>query len=62
MMISVAPNAMIRKVCREVKRVMYIRWRLSGSGLMWFWLARIISGSSQQVRTSRGVDKGSVPI
>lgn len=30
--------------------------------MMWFWLARIISGSSQQVRTNRGVDRGSVPI
>lgn len=27
---------------------------------MWFWLAKIISGSSQQDRTSRGVDSGSV--
>lgn len=29
---------------------------------MWFWLARIISGRSQQDRTRRGLDKGSVPI
>jgi len=27
---------------------------------VWFWLARIIRGSSQQVSTKRGVDKGSV--
>lgn len=32
-----------------------------GSVLIWFWLAKIIRGSSQQVSTSRGVDKGSVP-
>lgn len=29
---------------------------------MWFWLARIIKGSSQQVNTSRGVERGSVAI
>jgi len=29
---------------------------------MWFWLARIISGRSQQERTSRGVDRGSVAM
>lgn len=29
---------------------------------MWFWLAKIIRGSSQQVSTRRGVDKGSVAI
>lgn len=33
-----------------------------GSVLMWFWLAKIIRGSNQQVSTSSGVDKGSVPI
>lgn len=32
-----------------------------GSVLIWFWLAKIIKGSSQQVSTSRGVDRGSVP-
>lgn len=26
---------------------------------MWFWLARIIKGRSQVVRTIRGVDSGS---
>lgn len=41
---------------------MYIRWRLSGSKVVWFWLARIMRGSSQQVRTKRGVERGSVPI
>lgn len=29
---------------------------------MWFWLARIIKGRSQQVRTRRGVERGSVAI
>jgi len=62
MMISVAPNAMIRKSWREVNSVMYIRWRFSGSGVMWFWLARIISGRSQQVRTRSGVERGSVAM
>merc|ERR1712035_236994 len=41
---------------------MYIRWRLTGSWAVWFWLARIIRGRSQQVRTKRGVDRGSVAI
>lgn len=59
-MISVAPNAMIRKVCSEARSVMYDRCRLIGSGLMWFWLAKIMSGSSQHVSTNRGVDSGSV--
>jgi hypothetical protein len=27
---------------------------------MWFWLAKIIKGRSQHVKTRRGVDKGSV--
>lgn len=62
MMISVALNARIRKNCREVSRVIYIRWRLIGSWAVWFWLARIINGRSQQVRTSRGVDNGSVAM
>ena len=53
---------MIRKICREVRRVMYIRWRLIGSRAVWFWLARIMRGRSQQVRTRRGADKGSVAI
>lgn len=59
-MISVAPNAMIRKACSEARSEMYERCRLIGSGLIWFWLARIISGSSQHVSTRRGVDRGSV--
>lgn len=42
--------------------MMYIRWRLIGSVAVWFWLARIIRGRSQHVRTSRGVDRGSVAI
>lgn len=62
MIISVAPKARIRKIWREVSRVMYIRWRFSGSGAIWFWLARIIRGRSQQVRTSRGVERESVAI
>lgn len=39
-----------------------MRCRLSGSEAVCFWLAKIISGSSQHVRTRRGVDKESVAI
>lgn len=53
---------MIRKAWREVRRVIYIRCREMGSVEVWFWLARIIRGRSQQVRTSRGVDRGSRAI
>lgn len=62
MIISVALNAKMRKNWREVRSEMYIRWRFRGSRDMWFWLARIISGSNQQVRTSRGVERVSVAI
>lgn len=41
---------------------MYIRWRLIGSEEVWFWLARIIRGRSQHVRTKRGVDRASVAM
>jgi len=58
----VALKARIKKICRDVSKVIYIRWRLIGSKAVWFWLAKIISGKSQQVRTRRGVDKGSVAI
>lgn len=39
-----------------------IRWRIIGSGFMWFWLAIIIRGSNQQVRAKRGAERGSMPI
>lgn len=61
-MTSVALKAKIRKICREVKRVMNVRWRLIGSVAVWFWLARIIRGSSQQVSTRRGIDRRSVAM
>ena len=41
---------------------MYVRCRPAGSEEMWFWLARIINGKSQQVRIRRGVERGSVAI
>lgn len=41
---------------------MKVRWRFIGSSIRWFWLARIIRGSSQQVRTRRGVEIGSEAI
>lgn len=62
MIISVAPKARIRKVCKDVKRVIYIRCRLTGSCEVWFWLAKIMRGRSQHVRTRSGVDNGSVAI
>lgn len=55
-----APNAMIRKIWRDVRREMYSRWRFSGSGVMWFWLAKIINGRSQHDNTRRGVERASV--
>lgn len=60
MIISVAEKARIRKNCKEVRRVMYIRCRLIGSWDVWFWLAKIIRGRSQHERIKRGVDRGSV--
>lgn len=39
-----------------------MRWRLIGSEDVWFWLARIIRGRSQQVRTRSGVDRASVAM
>lgn len=59
-MISVALNASVKKICREISSVMYERCRFVGSGEIWFWLARIMSGSSQHDSTRRGVDNGSV--
>lgn len=56
-----APKAIIRNVCREIISVRYVRCRAIGSGMMCFWLARIISGRSQQVSTRRGADSGSTP-
>lgn len=42
--------------------MIYIRCRLIGSKAVWFWLARIIRGKSQQVRTKSGVERGSVAM
>lgn len=50
----------MRKNWRDVSKEIYIRCRLCGSGIRWFWLARIIRGRSQQVSTNRGVDRPSV--
>lgn len=62
MISSVALKARIRKICRDVRSVMYMRCRLMGSEEVWCWLAKIIRGRSQQVRASRGVERGSVAI
>lgn len=60
MITSVAPKARMRKAWSETRRVMNERCRAMGSGVMWFWLARVIRGSSQQDNTNRGVERGSV--
>lgn len=60
--ISTEAKARIRNACREIRREIYNRWRLIGSGVMWFWLAMIIIGRSQQDRTRRGDDSMSVAI
>jgi len=41
---------------------MYSRCRWAGSEDMWFWLAMIIRGRSQQERTRSGLDKASAAI
>lgn len=41
---------------------MNIRFRVGGSCCRWFWLAMIIRGKSQQVRTSRGDEIWSMPV
>lgn len=61
-MSSVALKAIMRKIWREVIRVINVRCRAKGSEAIWFWLARIISGRSQHVRTSKGVERGSVAM
>lgn len=61
-MISVALKARTRKSCSVVRIIRYVRCRLMGSAERWFWLARIIKGRSQQVRTNKGEDRGSVPM
>lgn len=60
MMSSLAENVMMSRICRHVSREMYSFLLCSVSFLMWFWLARSISGRSQVVRTRRGADRGSV--
>lgn len=53
---SAALKARMRKNCKRVSIVIYMRCRFIGSGARWFWLARIIRGSSQQVRISKGAE------
>lgn len=55
-MISVAEKARIRKNCRRIRSVMNMRCRLRGSWAVWFWLARIMRGRSQQVKINSGVE------
>lgn len=62
MISSVALKARIRKAWSAIISEMYVRWREIGSRARWFWLARIIRGRSQQERTRRGPDSGSVPM
>lgn len=49
-----AENARRSRGCTVIRVVMKIRLRAGGSCCRWFWLAKIMSGSSQQDRTSRG--------
>ena len=51
---------MIRSIWREMSIEMYIFFRVVVSLCRWDWLAVIIRGSSQVVRISRGVERGSV--
>lgn len=47
---------MIRVVCSVVKIIKKVRFRFRGSVFKWFWLAKIISGSSQQERIIKGAE------
>lgn len=47
---------MIKVVCNIVKVIRKVRFRFRGSVFKWFWLARIISGSSQQERIMSGAE------
>lgn len=44
-----------------IKVIIKTRFRVGGSCWMWFWLAMIMSGSSQQDSTSRGAEIWSIP-
>lgn len=61
-MSSVVEKARIMNGCTVIRVAVKIRFRVGGSCCRWFWLARSISGSSQQDRTSRGEDVWSAPI
>lgn len=50
---------MISRIWRLTSREIYSFLLYSCSFLMWFWLARSISGRSQVVRTRSGADSGS---
>lgn len=45
-----------------IRVVMKIRFRVGGSCWRWFWLAIIMSGSSQQDNTNRGAEIWSMPV
>lgn len=54
-----AVNVMIRKICRRISMVMNSFFWFSDSLIRWCWLAISISGRSQVVSISRGVDRES---
>lgn len=56
MIISVAENVMIRRICRMASMDTYSFLWVSFSFFMWFWLARSIKGRSQVVKIIRGVE------
>lgn len=55
-------NARIMNGWIVISAMIKIRFRVSGSFCKWFWLARIMSGSNQQERTSRGDEIWSMPV
>lgn len=57
-----AENARIMNGWIVIRVAINIRFRVGGSCWRWFWLAMIISGSSQQDRTSRGDEIWSMPV
>lgn len=61
-MSSVEENARMIRGCTETMVSAKVRFRERGSCCRWFWLARIMSGRSQHVNTSRGDDVWSVPV
>lgn len=54
-------KARMIKGCTATRVSANVRFRVGGSCWRWFWLAKIMSGTSQQDSVSRGDDVWSVP-